>query len=136
MVDPGRVEAQSFDVRRAPDPHQHLIDHQWFDAVPGQVYDLVVTLALDPLDLTGETEPDTVTYEGRLDDGGGVWILPSENVIHDLEQRDLTPQATKRLRQFGSDRPAADDRQPARPRRQIEDRFVGEDAGLGQPGDR
>ena len=96
--------------------------------------DAVVPL-LDPLDPDPGMELDPVLEERALEHRRHLGVVAGEEA-GGLEDRDLGAEAAVGLRQLRPDRPAADDEEPLRPPRKIEDALVGEVRNLVEPRDR
>ena len=96
----------------------------------------VLAVPLHPDNLTAEHERDPVPNQCGPDESRGVLVLADEDVGHDFQERDLRPEAGKRLRKFAAERTGTDDGQPFGQFGQGKDGFVGQITGFRQTGNR
>ena len=74
----------------------------------------VRSAACDVCDFASGEQLDAVGHDCALDNCGGVAILARQNLLQGLEQPYFGAETPKRLREFASDRPRADHREPPR----------------------
>src|SRR6202011_767737 len=131
VLDASLLETDSLHVGRAPGGHQYLVD---FDLAPLaailEAHDSGGRAARDVCDLASGEQLDAIADNRMLDDRSRVTILARQDLRQRLQQPYLGAQAPKRLRQFASDRPRADHREPPRQLGQRKDSLVGKKSRL------
>ena len=131
------LEVEAADRRGAADPGQDVVDRDRRDVAVVDRLDVLLA-ALDATCTAARVEMDldavarerfgTICAASRSSFGrnsGALWAITTR-----------AAEARQRLRHLAADRAAADDEQARRQRGQVEDRFVGQVAGFGQPGNR
>ena len=89
--------------------------------------------SFDALHFGIQMELNAVALECLRQQLRGFTFLLRQELRVAVDDAHLAAQTAKRLRQFAAQWPAADHEQPPWPLRKVEDGFVGEKAGLGQP---
>src|ERR1700682_4215515 len=135
VLDARLLEPESLHIGRTPRGHQYFVD---FDLAPLaavlEAHDSGGRAARDVCDLASGEQLDAIAGNRMLDDRSRVTILARQDLHQRLQQPYLRAQAAKRLRQFASDRPRADHREPPRQLGQRKDSLVGEKSRLGEAG--
>jgi hypothetical protein len=96
----------------------------------------VAALALDLRDRRFEVEAHAFLEHAPVDDVRHVGVLARKDARRDVDDGDIAAQPAERLRHLAADRAAADDDEVRHVLAQVEQRLVGERAGLGEARDR
>ncbi len=109
------LEADFLHVGRAPSGHQDFIDLDFATrAAMLQAHDTARRAPPDACDLASSEQLDAVAYDRALDDPGRVAVLARQDLRQRFQQPHFRTEAPERLRQFASDRPGANHREPPR----------------------
>ncbi len=136
VPDPGRVEPEAVDVRRAAHGHeQRVAVERERLAVAPNVDRRGRAARLDADHLRAEQQAHAVAHHRLRDHGRRLGLVAREHTLAAVHERHLTPEARERLRQLAPDRAAADDHEARRAAGEREDRLVRVVRGLGESGD-
>ena len=134
---PGGLEAQPVDVRRAPRCDQDGIGDHLARGAPA-IHDeplLSAGTAAHFLHFRGAAELDPVPLERPDDERRGFRVLAGEDAAAVLEQDHVRAEEGEGLRQLAADGPGADHREPGGPLGEREERLVRQVAGFREAGD-
>lgn len=128
------LQVQPLDVRLPADRQQDLVGHDLGRRCITQAQHLPLQPALDSGERGLEKQLHAVAPKGVFDPATGIGVLPGQDLLVGMQQRDPRPQPGERLGQLAADGAAANHRQTWRQRGQRKDRLVGQEARLRQAG--
>jgi hypothetical protein len=132
-----RLQIHAFDVGRAADADQDLVDgHGEFVIVADQIDELLISFCTHIAGFGVEMDANPIARQGVRENLRRVTLLIAQEhriVLHDA---DLRTQSTKGLRQFASERTTAENEQTARAFLQVKNTFIGQITCLGDSGNR